>query len=374
METRSPVVVPTGFPQVPPSPEGDLVTEYWFGSFGAVYDTMHARFGPRVFAYWQRQYSPDVWEWAERLGASAIQRSIPGVWLVHNGSYGTIAVSVGNVRNTTQLGSVPGVTMLQLSGDGKKYFARDTTGWKQHNQGNTWTAVGFQDHLLDMSVSFDGSSYVQSKPFSPTFYYKSGSDGTLKTATLPNNDPNRVYTALIGSTIFAAQGKNVYTVGSKSSLVKLAVAKGLDSDATGIWADQTTVWVATGTATFMSNDLGWTWIEQPGSVAVGPGIYITGPSDPLVVSSTDSFVDSVGFPLKLNNSGALSSDTTNFRSGFELSGVLAGSTPITEQTKLAMSPDGRFVLTQYADGVFTEHQRFRRMVQTQRPGMQNRLR
>jgi hypothetical protein len=206
-----------------------------------------------------------------------------------------------------------------------------------------------------MSVSFDGTCFVQSKPTSPTFYYKCGDSEPYKTAVIEGDSVHNVYTAVIDSTILAAQGANVYSIGSEGVLVKLELPKPLDSPATGIWADRVSVWVATQTRTFLSNDVGWTWIEQPGTVAVGPGIYVSTPAGPLSVSSSDSFVESAGFPLRLNNSGALSSDTTNFRSAFEYSGVSSGSTVIEADTRSALSPNRLFLLTQDPEGVFKVH-------------------
>jgi hypothetical protein len=126
---------------------------------------------------------------------------------------------------------------------------------------------------------------------------------------------NNLYTAVLGETVFIVRGQNVFTVGSLGGPIKLHL---LEHVATGMWADETALWIATAPQTYLSNDAGWTWIVQPGKVAVGPGLYTTSGAN-LEVSSTVPFVED-HFPIRLTDKGSWSIQRHNGKHGSNSSG------------------------------------------------------
>jgi len=325
-----------------------VIDEYWFGAFLGAYDTLMARAGDIVYA-WMSDTSPPVsWLW-KKLDYNTMGfrvRSVPGACLLLAEFEGQVVFQRGELSDI--IGHIPGATTGRISEDCTTCFVRDSTGWLKYIGDQVWVRVGNQDPSFELSPSFDGSSFVQSNTQS-LVYYNLGGNTSYKTVVVPV-DSNNVYTAIIGTTVFIVRGLQIYTVGSNSIRYTLNLVQPLTSPAKGMWADQHTVWISTAVATYRSSDLGWTWIKQNSVVAVGPGLYTTGSTNWVQGGSTQSFVESVEFPLQLHNSGLLSSPT--WTSWFDLAGQTNAYTAITPETEAAISPNGLFLLTQ-VEGVFT---------------------
>jgi hypothetical protein len=160
-----------------------------------------------------------------------------------------------------------------------------------------------------------------------------------------------VYGAVLGYTVFVVRGSKIYTVGS---LNVLSLIKTLpDGVATGIWADDNTVWVSTTAGTYMSTDAGWTWIVLANKFAVGPGLFTELGGANILANSDETFAEVVGmFPLLLTNGGLLSSPQNGWSNSYEDKTANTLSTPISATAAVTLSPNGLYLVTN-ENGVIT---------------------
>jgi hypothetical protein len=263
-------------------------------------------------------------------------------------------VNVQKKDGTTSLGNVPGVvTACQLSGDGQVFFVRDATGWKRHRDTTTWDPIGKTgagSAALELNTSFDGETFVQSNPSSPTYHYKIGS-AALQTKSLEDESKgNAVRSAVLSNRIFIARGQKVYSVGSLN--LERVVFEAEDV-ITGLWADAKTLWLTTATGTLMSNDASWTWVELKNVFAIGPGLFSKPGSGTIWTHADESFVEAVGYPLRLTNGGHLYSNANDWAIAYQDNKTMDDKFTTIEATDaVVLSPNGLYLVTQ-DDGVVT---------------------
>lgn len=325
------------------------IEEYWFGLGGFGINTLCARAGSSTY-----YYHANTWVlWTLGPGISTF-KSVPGVTLSSVQQTTTSPTCYLGVRelgppeSDVDLGLLLGVTNCQVSGNGLTYFARDSSGWKRYVS-TSWESVGFGGTNLWLVPSFDGHSFVLTNLDSPsTFYYKIESANIRSKTT---SGSGAVYAAVLGTTVFVVRGSKIYTVGS---LNVLSLIKTLESGAaTGIWADDVSVWVSTTTGTYMSNDAGWTWIVLTNKFAVGPGLFTSLGSANIWMNSDETFAEVADmFPLRLTNGGLLSSPQNGWRHSYEDTTANTLSTTISATTAAALSPNGLYLLTN-DNGVIT---------------------
>jgi hypothetical protein len=231
-----------------------------------------------------------------------------------------------------------------MSGNGLKWFIRDSNGWNTFDEAKSWEPIsGLNDPALTLVSSFDGNTVAATKPNSDVVKYKIGSAALRTTPTVTGNGV--LHAAVLGNTVFAVRGVNIYTVGSLNDMQRIFTLQPATDFATGVWADDRTVWVSTTTHTYMSNDAGWTWTLLEQQRAVGPGLFITPDSANIWRSSSETFVQATQFPLHLNNGGRLFNN--QWSNWFEDTDTNANSplTEITATTTSAVSPNGRYLFT-----------------------------
>jgi hypothetical protein len=210
---------------------------------------------------------------------------------------------------------------------------------------NYWASVGDRDPELWLASSV--SNFVQTKPESSIVFYQF-ENSDLQQKTIPNDSTGNVFAAIIGSTVFIARGRYVYTVGSLNVLeMVFDLGTGV---ASGVWADDTNVWVATDKGTCVSRDLGWTWTLFHEFSAAGPGWFTKTGSDNVWGTSDLSFAQEVPFPLRLNNSGLLYKEG-GWANWFQETPIDTTFTEIKETDTHALSPNGRYLVTIVPNGV-----------------------
>jgi hypothetical protein len=147
----------------------------------------------------------------------------------------------------------------------------------------------------------------------------------------------KVYVAVLKSMAFIAKGSDMYTVGS---LFSLQLLRPLGLICVGVWCDDIAVYAAIGGDTIMSCDGGWTWVTQPGKVAIAPAIYKDF-TNKIWTSSLNSFQVDVGLPLRLNNSGLLYSPA--WRNWYQFTDLDIEYTHINASPTAVSSPNGRYI-------------------------------
>lgn len=337
---RSHQLEDTSYPQL----DVFVMNEYWFGLDVWGDDSLCARSGSRCYIFhagtW---YFPPL--------PTATFKSEPGV-ILSGTSSGDALLSVKGYPTRT-LGSMPSaITNCQMSGDGLTYFVKTSTGWNQFDDINKdWIELEPNYPSSWLVSSFDGTTIVQtnSSLIPDEFHYKIGSDHTQ--ADIANGSGSEVYAAALGDTIFVARGSAISTVGSLNVQTQIYTLP-IGVVATGVWADNVTVWVRTTTGTWMSNDAGWTWTVLENEFAVGPGLFTKPGSDNIWRTSEEPFSVMVGFPLRLTNGGLLFSPSTGWRNGFEDKTMSSGYTELLSTTTAALSPNGLYLFTN-EDGVIT---------------------
>jgi hypothetical protein len=243
------------------------------------------------------------------------------------------------------IGNMPGVTACQMSGDGETYFVRDANGWLRHTGDLTWERVHTGTDFW-LSPSFDGTCFILSRPRSRTVFYTIGNQ--TKDVSIPAQLPvdNEVFTAALGCLFFIVRGREVFTIGSALTNAELIFEFQDDAIATGVWTDALTVWVSTNKGTYMSNDAGCFWFFQEDAFAVGPGLYRTKESSVISVSSDKSFLESMNFPLRLNNRGVLYSVSNRWRTWFEDENMTTAFTEVPKDAPVTLSNNGLWLVTQ----------------------------
>jgi hypothetical protein len=151
---------------------------------------------------------------------------------------------------------------------------------------------------------------------------------------------------------FAVRGREIYTVGSQLSKAQLIHTLPTSTVATGMWGDTRTVWVATDRGTYMSSDVGCTWVFQANSFAVGLGLYTKAADELIYTNSAETFVEAIRFPLRLSNGGRLSGTRKAWATWFEDRIATESSTEVKEGVPATLSRNGLFLVTQ-RDGVVT---------------------
>lgn len=361
LQYTSPEVVPLFRTGVVTNYLDDLnCVEYWYG--------LEAPYGPgplqnrlcRKCEDISYSLDPSTGHWRRTNYVSPF-KSVPGVCLRVTDIGPTFPkyISVNRLNDDgtdthTPLGEMDVATACQLSGDGQVFFVRDAIGWKRHRDAKTWVAIGRPDPESELHTSFDGQSFVQSNRRSPEYHYTIGSS-RLKTKTLAadESEEDAVLSAVLGNTIFIARGKKLYSVGPLD--LEQIVFKLADASAgviVGLWADVKTLWLTTDKSTFMSSDGVWTWTEMKNMFAVGPGLF-TKPNDGQIwTNSDDSFVEAVGFPLRLTNGGLLYSDINNWANAYQDRTKDDKYSTVEATDRAVLSPNGEYLLTQ-DDGVLT---------------------
>jgi hypothetical protein len=343
----------TQFPKTIPPAGSNAIDEYWFG-LAPVGNTMCARSGSSVYYYNNTISNPT---WVRWFGSSGIW-CFKGVYNSHisstpdpnNPGFNKVSYVVQFDEETgsiVPLTLFPNLTNVQMSGNGLALFARGSGGWARWN--DAWQPVGNNNGDLWLSPSFDGSSFVQFKTGSSTFFYNLGSTLVQKEITTNSND--NIYAAVVGKTVFLARGKNVYTVGSLNDLQELGDLG--NRVATGVWADDQTVWVSTDKGTHISSDLGWTWTVMDNYFAVGPNLFTSPGSDMISQGPILTFAQGVAYPLRLSNSGLLYNETGTWANNYQELPTSTTFTTIANNTvAMALSPNGRYLVTQ-KNGVVT---------------------
>lgn len=244
------------------------------------------------------------------------------------------------------------VTDLQISGDGSTFFklSGSTPSWYRWKT-SAWESMNTN---LAIGYTYDGQ-YACSANWSGSFLVVYAySDATAPIWRSPQllakeSDGFIPYLAMIGTVVFVALGKTIYSIGSNLYPYKLKTPT--ISVCTGIWTDASTIWVAAGNnMTYMSTDQGWTWIEQLGVSAVNRGLYTRPATLDIVKTDPIRFQDDVQYPLKLNNRGLLSSFDDDWQHAFELKNGEDDYTLIDCDTRYATSPNGLFLLDNNMEG------------------------
>jgi hypothetical protein len=236
-----------------------------------------------------------------------------------------------------------------MSGNGQKYFLKDNVGWQRHISGTNWQYVPQAGINWNLTPSFDGTQYVltETAPRSRVVSYIAGTS-TVRVSNLPLENPGNhlMYAGVVGRLFFIVRGRDVYTTGSLGTLVRIHQFDNL-TFATGIFYDETTVWIPTNKGTFMSNDAGCSWVDQKDVFAVGPGLYTTKDSAFIWETTKKPFAQVVGFPLRLNNGGRLYSPVSGWTTWFEDKTMTNAFTEVEEGVPATLSPNGLYLLTQY---------------------------
>jgi hypothetical protein len=327
---------------------GVTIIEYWFG-LGPAGNTLCARANSGCYYF-------DLGKWVAGLpGADSSFRSVPDVILSSLKFTGVTTLrKLGPPAVSRTLSNTAAVvSSCQMSGDGLTYFWRTSGGWKIYDgTNNTVVPIQPQDAALWLVPSFDGNTIVLTRsPFDANHgevVYKIGSANTETKEAIGSG--TEVFAAALGDTVFVARGASISTVGSLN-VYKLVytLPSGL---ATGMWADNVTVWIATTVGTYMSNDAGWTWTFLEDVFAVGPGLFTKTGSANIWTNSDETFSETIGFPLRMTNGGLLSSPSTGWRNGFEDKTMNSAYTEILSTTTNALSPNGLYLLTNVG-GVIT---------------------
>jgi hypothetical protein len=343
---RSPALVDTTIPLFPMQVPPIDIEEYWYGLSPFGQNAICARGGLKSYFYIDRWLL-----WEVTSGGVHSFKSVPGACL-YTAPWPTGGSKIFLQTDQTQeLGTIPGVTACQLSGDGQACFARDATGWKRHTGGVAWNPIGKPGSALELHTSFDGQTFVQSHPSSPEYYYKIGSaELQTKSLAVDESKDDPVLSAVLGNTIFIARGKKVYSVGSLDH--EKVIFNLVGAVATGMWADEQTLWLTTDKSTFMSNNAGWTWTELKNLFAVGPGLFAKPDNVQIWKNSEQSFVQAVGYPLRLTNGGLLYNDVNKWANAYQDKTMNDEFTVIKATDKAVLSPNGLYLLTQ-EDGVVT---------------------
>jgi len=263
--------------------------------------------------------------------------------------------------NAIPLGGVDDfISALHLSGDGSTYFYQRSVGTHTWYRWSTFVPNSPQwvsmNSGLSIGCSFDGKYTCSAIWLTSTLQVTMYSDYTASwsaSISAKESDGYAPYLAMLDKMVFVALGMNVYSVGSNRSPTKILGTADwpLTQACTGIWADELTLWVRSGDATYMSNNGGWTWIKQSGVRAVSRGLYISSQYLDLVAPSLTRFQDDGLYPLKLNNRGLLSSVDGGWQNdAFELKTGTDDFTIIDYDTRYAISPNGLFVLDNDVEG------------------------
>lgn len=325
-------------------------TEYWIGptlnSSNAVPNAMEILSpNSRIFYACCNQFGG----WNDGA-ATPFYRSASNTVLSY---YQTGLITSRTGSSTTQLGATAdyNVTDLQISGNGSTFFklSKDVANvwsWYRWNK-NTWESM---NSSLAIGYSYDGQyacSAIWSGSFLYVYAYNSASLPIWRAGLLAKESDGFIpHLAMIGEVVFLALGKTIYSIGSNLSAYKIKTPT-VDV-CTGIWTDDSTIWVAAGNMSYMSCDKGWTWIEQLGVRAVSRGMYIRSLS--MVISDPTRFQDDVQYPLKLNNRGLLRSFDGDWQNAFELKNGEYDYTLIDCDTRYATSPNGLFLLDNNMEG------------------------
>lgn len=336
---RSPALIDTTIPLFPTQVPPIEIEEYWSGLSPFGENTICARGGLKCYFFYN-----DRWLlWEVTPGVQSF-KSVPGTCLFA-ALWPTGSKIVLQTDQARELGTLPGVTACQLSGNGQACFARDATGWKRHTGNVTWNLIGKPGSALDLNTSFDGEIFVQSNPSSPEYYYKIGSaELQTKSLAVDESKDDPVLSAVRDNKVFIARGKKVYSVGSLD--VEKVIFELIGAVATGMWADEQTLWLTTDKGTFMTNNAGWTWTELRNLFAVGPGLFAKPDNAQIWKNSEQSFVQAVGFPLRLTNGGLLYNDTNKWANAYQDKTMNDEFTTIKATDKTALSPNGLYLLTQ----------------------------
>ena len=336
-------------------PSRGMSTEYWTGpnvesptgNFLNAQETVVG--GAKYFYTW----SGGGWS----LATDVMFRSAVQTVVYYQDYYVKVRI---NGSTPTNLGSLDAsVTSLRVSGDGSTFFKLSGDQWYIWSKATnstawSWTSMGSPY----IGASFDGK-YTCSAIWSGAFLYISMHSDLVTwrgSIYLPGQSGIVPYLTIIDQTVFATVDTKVYSIGStKSASDMLSTA----APCTGIWSDTKTIWVATANRTYMSIDLGWSWIVQEGVRAVNCGLYVRPSGFDLATVSDAKFQDDVQYPLKLTNRGLLTS-ADGWANVFELKDGTwqNGSqvqdndafTVIDRNTRYATSPNGLFLLDNPPNG------------------------
>lgn len=247
------------------------------------------------------------------------------------------------------------VTQLELSGDESTYFLKDGTTWKWFSPNQlSWIDLKLNLSASKFAASYDGAlaAIVTTSGQLKVLYCKPG-DPAAKLADLPGGFVNVRYIAVLGQTIFVAEGKIIYSlrygglVPQKNFTIPSSSPVG--DVFTGLWADDKTVWAGTTYGYYQSSDNGWSWVHSIGPVAVGPGLFV---DDGFMFGATKAtFKQDRLDPLKLYNSGRLTSairgTTQPWENWFELYGTdVSAPAFMYAGDRVVVSSNGLFIATQ----------------------------
>jgi hypothetical protein len=231
---------------------------------------------------------------------------------------------------------------VMISDDGSTVYKMDTSGVWSRSRANVWTELSYLEPYSTLSVSVDGSNFCAHRNYVGTtnsrVFYSIGSNTgsvTVSNAGLP-------YAAILGSMVFIAQGssRQIETLGSLGVLRSI---KTLENVCRGLWSDGAAVYVGDGNNTLISNNAGWSWVQQLNKVAVSAGIYLDPSNRMMWQTAKTTFKEEVGFPLRLSNSGLLHRST--WKNWFEFTDRDERFTLIDEETTVAVSPNERYLVT-----------------------------
>lgn len=256
----------TGIPEVDPS----LNLTYWVGAPGQQVtqpDTICAHMSDDPSTIFE--YRSGGW-----VSHSSLWKSVPQCTLsTRPTDYGQIItrnyVSDGAWRVSDLSQGTFFLKALEISGNGLKYFRNTTSyGWQVHDTGFEWRSLGLSSDST-ISPAYDGLSVCAVNPLNNVVSYVANGARTDLEVTPLTHQP---FAAVIGSVVIVGCASSIYMFRAGGPLTALSAVQGR---VTGVYADDTSVWVATDFPTsYMSLNAGRDWVRINQARAVTPWLVI----------------------------------------------------------------------------------------------------
>jgi hypothetical protein len=202
-------------------------------------------------------------------------KSRNGLTIKYNPQTNTVerlTVVGGAVRRDTLMLGGSTVTNFEISGDGSTYYLNDSqnpSGWKVYYSGTTWNFRGLASYV-ELVPSFNGATVCGISQTANTVNYIPQLTSP-KLVTIPGS-PARIHAAIIDSLVVVGRGGTISAFGADGVLRTIRTVAGA---ITGVFADDSSVWVGTDTqTTYLSLDAGQTWLQLNDARAVAPWLVV----------------------------------------------------------------------------------------------------
>ncbi len=240
-----------------PALDTQLAIDYWIGSRPIAVDdpdTICASINPYLNFY----YVAPNWVERQTLWKSASHCELwPFVNRVN------LVTPPNNMRTISPF--IANLRAFEISGDSQSYFLSSSDGWSRYVGGNTWAPLDI-DPLWRLVPSFHGTAVCGISPNGNSIKYITDRSVTIDiTGTGPTF-------AAIGNLLIIGRGSDVFSFAYDDTLREI---KRVVGNITGVFADDTSVWVGTDAQnTYLSLNRGQEWLEIANARAVTPWLVI----------------------------------------------------------------------------------------------------